>query len=226
MGRRNQKCFIRPCTSSRSVYTKTGLRWGMKMGVYQFLDGWLCQNTPQCFTLAWLHALSTWNFLGLENVPDVFSLTFEYFSFLTEQYSCITTGIYACCERHARNLEPNLEGRNRRDSVATSWWSAGVSIKESRQSIYMLQVLHLESNSAGSAKETSANKLTKKHTEESKHNQGFCHFLAVIPKGSCAKQGIFLYYVLNLLNSESNVYTCIYVYLGLRYNIYFFLFTK
>ena len=39
--------------------------------------------------------------------------------------------------------------------------------KEIRQSVYILKVLQLESNSSGSDKEVSADKLAKKHMEES-----------------------------------------------------------
>lgn len=61
-----------------------------------------------------------------------------------------------------------------------------MSNKESGQSIYVLKAHHLESNSAGYAKDTNANKLAKKHTEESKHNEDFCYILACFLTRSCA----------------------------------------
>lgn len=125
---------------------------------------WFCQKTIVLYTGL---AFSFWVKLsGPENViPDVFSdvwiLISPHPAILLHNSRCMswlweaTPGTW------------NVEGRNKKDSVATSWWSVGVSIKEGRQSIYILKVLQLEGNSSGSAKKTSANILATKHAEQS-----------------------------------------------------------
>lgn len=56
-------------------------------------------------------------------------------------------------------------------------------------------------NSAGCAKETNANKLAKKHTEEWKHSQDFYYILAWMLTGSCTNPETFLDWVWTHLNS-------------------------
>lgn len=120
----------------------TGLRRDMKMGIYLFLDMWFCQRilVPFLFLGETFLCGAGW---GLKTSFQMFVLTSEYWSFLTQQYSCITTGV---CPRERPTPEiGNLDGRPRRDSTVTSWRSAGVQIKESGRSICERKVLQLES---------------------------------------------------------------------------------
>lgn len=140
---------------------------------------------------------------GPENViPDIFS-DYEYWSFLTQQYSCIIVCICPCREKRLQNMECRRE--NRRGTIVTSWWSAGVSTEKNRQSIYILKVLQLENNSSGSAKKTSINKLAKKHIEKSSTVKFSVKFLQWFWGDLCANQETFLYHVSNHINSGSNV---------------------
>lgn len=56
----------------------------------------------------------------------------------------------------------------------------------------MLEARQLESNSAVYAKDTNANKLAKKHIEESKHNENACYILVCFLTRSCANTEIKL----------------------------------
>ena len=126
--RRNQKCLARLCTAPCS-----GWRRDMKMGTYLFLA---CGFFQRIIVLYNGLAFSfSWKLSGPENIiPDVFSdiwiLIFPYPAIFLHNHRSMSLLWEATPEIWS------LEGRNRRNSRMTSWWSTGVSTKESTKSIY------------------------------------------------------------------------------------------
>lgn len=81
----------------------------------------------------------------------------------------------------------NIERRNRRDNIETSRWSTGVSIKGSRQSVYILKVFQLESKFIRLCQKDSSQSISWKAHRRIKHNQGSCQILTVILRGTLCK---------------------------------------